>query len=219
MGDQSLRGREVIIRKKGEFFFSQNDGSRQLYVVKKGKARVFKTEGEIEVDLDMVGSGGIFGEIAAIDGGKRSASVVAVEDTEAYCIDQGEFQKIVGEIPDWFQKIATILVHRLREVDDKIERVACGDWTPSVAAALTLFFCARRCDTIDLAATLNLKYVENELMDILGMKLADVTAALQGLERLKLVSIEKGKIAPCNAKKLAALGQTLFTPPAESPVV
>ena len=219
MNDQSLQGRQLVRRGKGEYFFRQSDRSRELYVVKSGRARVFKNEGSGEVDLDMVSPGGIFGEIAAIDGMGRSASVVAAEDTEAYCIASEEFQKISSGIPDWFQKIAAILVHRLRDVDSKINRAASGDWVAPVAQILTLFSQAQCGERINATTVLGLKYLENELMDILGMKLSDVTSTLQALEGLHMVSIEKGKVALIQPAKLAALGQTLFALPAESPIV
>ena len=218
MSEETFKNRRLIRRARGEFFFKQNDLSQELFIIKKGTVRVFKTEGNVDIDLDIIGQGGIFGEIAAIDKGKRSASVMAAEDAEAYVIPAEEFQKISRKIPDWFQKIATILVHRLREVDGKIDRNMNGVRTANVAAAVMLVSCSENCKIIEGRQEINRKFLENELMDMLSMKLSDVTESLNILAKQLIISLDKGRIIIVNKEKLEELGQTVFTAVAESPI-
>ena len=218
MNEETFKNRQIIRRAKGEFFFKQDEPSQELFIMKKGTVRVFKTEGNVDIDLDIIGQGGIFGEIAAIDRGKRSASVMATEDAEAYVIPAEEFQKISRKIPDWFQKIATILVHRLREVDGKIDRNMNGVRTTHVAAALMLISYSENCKIIEGRQEINQKFLENELMDMLSMKLSDVTESLNILAKQLLVSLDKGRIIIVNKEKLEELGQAVFTAVAESPI-
>jgi CRP/FNR family transcriptional regulator, cyclic AMP receptor protein len=218
MNDETFKNRTVIQRAKGEFFFRQNDLSQELFIMKKGNVRVYKTEGAVEIDLDEVGPGGIFGEIAAIDRGKRSASVIATEDAEAYVIPVEEFQKISRKIPDWFQKIATILVHRLREVDGKIDRNLNGVRTNHVAAAITLISSSEHCKIAEGRREISQRFLENELMDMLGMKLSDVTESLNILAKQRIIALDKGRILILNKEKLDELGQAVFTGAAESPL-
>lgn len=73
--------------------FSQNHAGDKMYII---------THGQVEIRLDngsggkhttlYLGQGQIFGEMALLDQGPRSASVLAVEDeTEVYAITAGEF--------------------------------------------------------------------------------------------------------------------------------
>ncbi len=218
MNEETFKNRQIIRRAKGEFFFKQDEPSQELFIIKKGTVRVFKTEGNVDIDLDIIGQGGVFGEIAAIDRGKRSASVMATEDAEAYVIPAEEFQKISRKIPDWFQKIATILVHRLREVDGKIDRNMNGVRTANVAAALMLISSSENCKIIEGRQEINQKFLENELMDMLSMKLSDVTESLNILAKQLIISLDKGRIIIVNKEKLEELGQTVFTAVAESPI-
>ena len=218
MNEENFKNRQIIRRAKGEFFFKQDEPSQELFIIKKGAVRVFKTEGNVDIDLDIIGQGGVFGEIAAIDRGKRSASVMATEDAEAYVIPAEEFQKISRKIPDWFQKIATILVHRLREVDGKIDRNMNGVRTANVAAALMLISSSENCKIIEGRQEINQKFLENELMDMLSMKLSDVTESLNILAKQLIISLDKGRIIIVNKEKLEELGQTVFTAVAESPI-
>lgn len=218
MNEEIFSNRQLTRCAKGQFFFKQNELSRELFIVKKGNVRVFKTEGNVDIDLDVVGPGGIFGEIAAIDGGKRSASVIATEDTEAYVIPVEEFKKISQKIPDWFQKIASILVHRLREVDGKIDRNLNGDKAVQIAAALMLISCSEQCKLVEGRQEINLKFLENELMDMLSMKLSEVAESLNILEKQLIISLDKSRVIILNKEKLEELGQAVFSATAEFPV-
>ena len=218
MNEGPFKNRQVVLRAKGEFFFRQNDLSQELFIMKKGTVRVYKTEGNVDIDLDIVGPGGIFGEIAAIDRGKRSASVIATEDAEAYVIPAEEFQNISRKIPDWFQKIATILVHRLREVDGKIDRNLNGVRTNHCAAAITLIACSDNCKIVDGRQEINQRFLENELMDMLGMKLSDVTESLDILTKHLIIALDKGRIIILDKEKLDEIGKSVFAEVAEGPV-
>ena len=206
-----IKTQKILVCKKGDFLFNQNDSSRDLYIIKTGKVRVYKVEGNVDIELDVVGAGGIVGEIAIIDGGPRSASVVALEDTEAFMITDEDFKNLSSKIPDWFQKIATILAHRLREADARIDRNMENDKTPHVAAALSLISYSDICKPVDggkyeIAA----KTLENEVMDMLNLKYSDVIAAFEKLSKQDLLQIEKGKAIIVNREKLDNLAKTVL---------
>jgi CRP/FNR family transcriptional regulator len=206
-----IKTQKMLVCKKGDFLFNQNDPSRDLYIIKTGKVRVYKIEGGIEIELDVVGPGGIVGEIAIIDGGLRSASVVALEDTEAFMITEEDFKSLSSKIPDWFQKIATILAHRLREADTRIDRNMESDKTAHVAAALSLITYSTACRTIDggkyeIAA----KTLENEVMDVLNIKYSEVIAAFEKLSKQDMLQVDKGKAIIVNRERLDDLAKTVL---------
>ena len=71
----------------GEKIFLQEDAAQCLYVVRSGKVQVI-TYGTV---LENVGPGGVFGEMAMIDGAPRSAAALAAEATEVMAIDRETF--------------------------------------------------------------------------------------------------------------------------------
>jgi CRP/FNR family transcriptional regulator len=185
---------KVVVCKKGDFLFRQNEDTRDLYIIKTGKVKVFKEEGGVAIDLDIIGSGGIVGEIAIIDGGKRSASVVALEDTEAFVISTDDFTALSQKIPDWFQKIAIILAHRLREADGKIDKNMETDKFAHVAAAVLLVSFGKDCTQVsDNCFEIGLKTLENEVVDLLDIKYTDVTNAFVSLQKMGLLEVDKNK--------------------------
>jgi len=207
-----------MVCKKGDYLFKQYDETKDLYIIKSGQVRVYKVEGGVEIDLDVIGVGGIVGEIAIIDGGKRSASVVALEDTEAFLISEDDFAGVSAKIPDWFQKIAFILAHRLREADAKIDRNMETDKLGHVAAAISLISYSDHCQALENGMyEIGMKVMENEVVDLLNIKYSDATAAFEKLQKQNLLRFEKGKAIIVNRNKIDEIAKSVLKTPASTP--
>ncbi len=84
----------------GTTILSQDDPTRDVMFVRFGRVRIVQfTPSGREIGFAEVLTGGHFGEIAAIDGGARSATAVAVEDTVTANLPGGEFLSIMGSAP------------------------------------------------------------------------------------------------------------------------
>jgi CRP-like cAMP-binding protein len=212
--------RAVVSFRKGTVLFKEGDRSCDLYIVKDGKLRVYKTEAGIEIELDTVGAGEVVGEVAAIDGGVRSATVQALENTETIVIPGAEMKKIITEMPDWFEKIAKILVQRLREVDEKIEILSEGDRIHHVASLLTMIANAHLKMTSSPDMVLSMKFVENEITDLLGIPYGEVADILDRLAGREIIELKKNTIRVLDTKTLHRLGtQTFQTTTVERPAI
>src|SRR5438445_6187026 len=74
---------------KGETIFSQGDAGDSLFVVRQGRVQAIVTSDDGQAII--VGEnerGDVFGEISLLDGGPRTATAVAVEDTECLTLDR-----------------------------------------------------------------------------------------------------------------------------------
>jgi CRP-like cAMP-binding protein len=65
-------------------------------------------------ELETVEEGGIFGELALVDGGARSASATAATDAEILPVDEARFHRLVQETPYFAQAVMRVLAERLR---------------------------------------------------------------------------------------------------------
>lgn len=92
-----------------------------VYFVARGEVRIvnFSYAGR-EVSYDDIGAGGLFGELAAIDGAPRSASVVALADTETAAISPDLFISLLREHPEIAITIIRRLVQIVRGSTDRI---------------------------------------------------------------------------------------------------
>ena len=76
----------------GGTLFLQGDPGLSLCIVKNGRVKLSLTSAEgREIIIDLVGSGGVFGELALLDDEPRSADCVAIEPSELLLLDGPEF--------------------------------------------------------------------------------------------------------------------------------
>ena len=97
----------------GETLARQGQNGHEFMVIVEGTARV-EISGQTVATL---GSGDFFGEIALLDGGPRTATVVAETDLVAEVIGQREFAGLVEDSPQLAKKLLVGLARRLRAAD------------------------------------------------------------------------------------------------------
>ncbi|MDX1431208.1 MAG: DUF1003 domain-containing protein [Gammaproteobacteria bacterium] len=105
----------------GETIFNFGDDSEDFYIVYTGRVRIHieTTEGDTIV-LREVGPGEIFGDISMFDGGPRTATVTAIEDTEVLFMGQEELLVLVKRFPDAALDLLSVMGTRLRAVNDML---------------------------------------------------------------------------------------------------
>jgi CRP/FNR family transcriptional regulator, cyclic AMP receptor protein len=94
----------------GELIFSRGDQGDRLYLVDKGCVSLRIGE----LTLEVVGPGGLFGEMAVIAREPRSASAVAETDCELVAIDKRRFWFLVQETPSFAEIAMEVMADRLR---------------------------------------------------------------------------------------------------------
>ena len=102
-------GRKITFL-QGETIYHVGDSSGQMYVVLHGGVELHSDGGAVEVLL----SGGIFGEHAVIEAGPRSDRAVAIVDTEVMAIDQLQFLAMVQTNPSFALKLMRVIANRAR---------------------------------------------------------------------------------------------------------
>jgi CRP-like cAMP-binding protein/Fe-S-cluster-containing dehydrogenase component len=86
--------------RKGEVICSQGTVADSLYLVRTGFVKVIEDRPEGEVVLAYLGRGGCFGEAGLLDGGSRTATVVALETTDLVRVRDHDFEEVVRRFPE-----------------------------------------------------------------------------------------------------------------------
>jgi CRP/FNR family transcriptional regulator len=112
--DDRVRRRLAQIGKRrtyaaGETIIEEGEKGVALYVVLSGRVRVERS-GE---QLGELGAGDFFGELALIEDEPRSATVIAVDDTECILFVAWEFRALIKEQPQIAVPIMLALIERL----------------------------------------------------------------------------------------------------------
>ncbi len=104
---------------KGDTIFAFGDAGDCLYLLRSGRVEVFveNTEGE-KIVLAAIEPGELFGEISLFDGGARTASAVAVEDSHTLIFDRDHLLEFVRRHPPAALDLLTIMGRRLRNTDE-----------------------------------------------------------------------------------------------------
>ncbi len=101
----------------GQVLMKRNDPGMELFVIVEGKARASRKG----VDLATLGPGSFCGELALLDGGKRTATVVAQTNMRLLVLSRQEFMSLYHLVPSVTRKIIAELGTRLRRTDDLLD--------------------------------------------------------------------------------------------------
>lgn len=94
----------------GTTIFRAGDAADRFFVVQTGAVEIRLGDKVLE----RVGPGGMFGEMALIDGSNRSADAVTAEDSVVVPIDKKRFDFLITETPFFARTVLKVLVERLR---------------------------------------------------------------------------------------------------------
>src|SRR2546430_6711845 len=91
---------EDVSYQEGETIFHQNDPGDAAYIIRDGTIRIWTHDEDArEVTLARLGPNDFFGELAVLDGGPRSASATAIEDTVVGRLSKERMQQFLLEHP------------------------------------------------------------------------------------------------------------------------
>ena len=113
---------------KGSVVVSEGDEALAFYVIVSGAAKVFTiTDEGKEIVLRMLGPGDYFGELTLLDGGARSASVMATEACSLLIVPRAKFAECWADFPQICRNLLQQLSTRVRQLTDELKRVASMD--------------------------------------------------------------------------------------------
>ena len=107
--------------KAKELIFDLESGGTEVYFIVEGKVQVvnYSPSGR-EVSFAQVPAGGYIGELSAIDGRPRSATIVAVEDTTLASISATAFRTLLLDYPHIALDVLQRLSAMVRAADERI---------------------------------------------------------------------------------------------------
>jgi len=129
LAPEALRDIEKLCRWRtcaaGERIIERDDDGRDVYFIVRGAVQVVNYSlGGREIGLGRIGPGGFFGELAAIDGKPRAASVIAAEDCLIACMAGRDFERVLRAHPDVAFAVLRRLAELLRRANDRIMDVS-----------------------------------------------------------------------------------------------
>jgi CRP/FNR family transcriptional regulator len=124
---------------RGEIFYGPEDRSERLFLLWKGKARIFRTAPDgREFTLTVVEAGTIFGEMALTGQWLEGAYAQAMEPSEVSTMLREDLERLILEKPEVGLKITRLLSERLRRYETRLEDVTMKDVHSRLASIILL---------------------------------------------------------------------------------
>jgi CRP/FNR family transcriptional regulator, cyclic AMP receptor protein len=197
VGEDLTAVAEVIVPRTfaaGEVVFHEGDTGDTCYLVRAGHFRAVRghTDGR-SITLATFGPGDIFGELAMFDAELRSATVEALEETEAAAILGSDMRRLLRAHPDIAVKLLGALSRRLRETNERLTRQSFQTVQSRVASVLAELVAAARSEGAGEADVL-ITATQADLAQLAGSSRESASRFLAVLERAGIITQGRGKL-------------------------
>lgn len=121
----------------GETIFDEGDEGDRMFIVVRGSVRIKKRGAHVDTVVAEIGPGEMFGESAILEERPRSATAVAVGETELASYDRAEFLEALRTDPELALAAMRALAARLRTTTERLQQLATQHVLDRAEMALT----------------------------------------------------------------------------------
>ncbi len=204
---EAVLARAVIQRfERGATIMRRGDPASSMVLILQGRLRISVTSADgAETSLGILGAGNVVGEMALLDGGERSADVLAAEDSVLMTIQRGDFLPLLENSAGLCLRLMQVLCERLRETSRSMEEIA----TLNLSARLgrLLLRLARSYGSpMEHEWRLDLRLSQKDLATLVGASREKVNRQLRLWQKNGTLVFEDGYIRICKPAVLAVDG-------------
>lgn len=185
-----LSGTPMQSMRKGDTLLRQGDRGDTLLILIAGTARIsmVATNGR-EIILDYAEPGTVLGEIALLDGGERTASVVATRDGQYLTLTAAAFEAFVERHPAMAWRLLREMARRLRQANTTIESDRAFASGPRLAR-----FLQRLVSDNGAEPAPRLELSQTELSMFAGISRENVNRQLAAWAEAGIVELDQGRV-------------------------
>lgn len=104
---------------RGHTVFRQGDPGDQMFAIVSGKVKVNRTAPDGRTSLlAVLGPSDVFGELAIVDPGPRTSTVITLTAVDARCIERDSLLESMADSPEVAQQLLRVLARRLRRANN-----------------------------------------------------------------------------------------------------
>ena len=123
----------------GEMLYTPEERSERLFLLQKGKIRIFRTTPDgRELTLAIVESGTVFGEMSLTGQQLQGAYTQAMEPSEVSTMAREDLERLVLQKPEVGLQISHLLSERLRHYETRLEDITLKDVHSRLASIILL---------------------------------------------------------------------------------
>ena len=192
-----LPGRRVV--------FFQGEWGREMFIVSSGqlKVSVMSEEGK-ELSISIFHERDIFGELALLDGDRRSATVTTIGPCDLLVLHQEQLSGLIRDFPSIGLQMLSLLAGRVRTTTALYESSVFVE-IPGRLARQLLELAEEHGVSSENDTLIDLKLSQYELGTLVNASRESVNKILKNWQSKKIIGLQKGKIILKDIPVLKAL--------------
>ncbi|MGH8560065.1 MAG: Crp/Fnr family transcriptional regulator [Methylococcales bacterium] len=194
----------------GQTIFYKGDEGASMMIVLEGKVRISAmSEDGKEITLNYIEPGGVLGEIALLDGKRRSANATAVEQCTLVYIQRSEFIPFLRSNPDVAIQLLMVLCEKLRNTSYMLENLGLLP-VPQRLARLILKLATVDHDSITAGCVIRLGLSQQMMANLISTSRETVNRTLSQWQVEGLIRLQQQQLTLIKPKELIFLSETLL---------
>jgi CRP-like cAMP-binding protein len=186
--------------------FARGDPGEHLYLIAEGRVRLATSTDEgRELSFRHATTGEVLGEIAALDGGPRSAEAMALVPVATWSLERRVLRDLMARQPAIAGRFIDFLCRRVRDTSDQLEAIALHPLHVRLARFLLVALGEREAAP-GKRVPLEIGFSQGELALLLGATRPKVNEAFGTLEGAGAIGRTIDRVF-CDPAKLAAIAQ------------
>lgn len=186
----------------GEVFYTPDDRSERLFLLWKGRVRVYRTTDGREFTLALVEAGTVFGEMALTAQQLQGAYAQAQESSELSIMSRENLEQLILEKPQVGLQIAHLLSERLRQYETRLGDLTLKGITARLASLILILAENEGIVTSQKLIRIPKHYTHQYLGTMIGTNREAVTRAFSELQDNGAVELRRRLIWVTNMDAL-----------------
>lgn len=179
-----LRSHGTVIQlKKGDVLFHQHDKGEYIYMVKKGRVRLYlvSSNGE-EKAVSIIGKNGILGECSLNNDSRYSTSAICASDIEVRRISRNEFLAFISKKPEFILQTLDLITKKYRLLCMQSLQLSYIKALPRISGALVQLALKYSEKIDENKFRLTIKFTQQEMANLLGLTRVTISNNIKWLE-------------------------------------
>src|SRR5215207_8623166 len=176
-----LRENSDVRLEEGETFYAPWEHGGKLFILKKGRMRLYRTEGGREFTLEVVEAGTVFGEMAFTPYRLRESYARAMEPSVVFAMERAEVERLIEEKPQVGIRMISLLSERLHYYETRMKDITLKE-VPARLASLILFLIESEGLQVPGEIRVPTRYTHEHLGTMIGANREAVTRAFGRLQ-------------------------------------
>jgi CRP-like cAMP-binding protein len=190
--------------------FQKGDPGDSMMAVVSGRVKIctYSADGR-ELVLNIIDRGGLFGELAVLDGQPRSNDVVALEDTNLLVLTRARLMPFLTANPEIATRLIAVLCQRLRQTSEQLEDALLRD-APSRLARGILRLAGTFGAPDGRGVRLDIKLSQQQIGNLIGASRESINKHIVDWSRGGILDVKNGFITILDQEALREISEIVM---------